>query len=81
MAPTYSVILACENGKDSNEFEATLGGENQTAVVEGDRPPQHRSPIPTQFRVVDDGVGVVLDHDTDLGFGIAGPPIRRLVSP
>lgn len=56
----------------SGELETVLGGEYQTPVVEGYRPPQRRCPIPTQVSVVDDGVGEVLDHDTDLQFGIAG---------
>lgn len=46
------------------------------AVVEGERPPQHRRPILPQVRVVDDGVGEVLDHNTDLRFGTAAV-IRR----
>ena len=46
------------------EFEATLDGEDQTAVVEGNRPPQHRRPIPPQVRAIDNGIGVVLDHNT-----------------
>lgn len=74
---TYGVLISRDSfsvgyEKHLGEFEATLGGEDQTAVVEGDRPPQHRRPIPPQVRDVDDGVGVVLDHDPDLRFSISG---------
>lgn len=58
--------------KGSGEFEAALGGKYQSTVVESNRPPLHRRPIPTQVSIFDGGIGEVLDHDTNLGFGPAG---------
>jgi len=59
--------------KDLGELETVLGGENQTAVVEGDRPPQHRRPISHQIGVVDDCLGIVLAHDPAPKLSITGP--------
>ena len=61
----------------SGEFETALGGEDQSTVVEGDRPPFDRCPIPTQVSVVDDGIGEVLDHDADLRRGTTGSGPHR----
>ena len=63
--------------KASGELKTTLVGEDQTAVVEGNRPPQHRRPIPSQDRAIDDGIGVIFDHNTGCRRVTSGVEVTR----